>query len=69
MPAFIKNAGQITLLSNMKNAPVVEPRRTRWGRDSRNGYEELDHRSLYVREISIIIGKSMSIIADGIPIL
>lgn len=53
----------------MKNAPVVEPRRTRWGWDSRNEYEELDHRFLYVREIPIIIGKSMSIIADGIPIL
>ena len=31
VPAFIKNAGQLTLLSNMKNAPVVKPRRTRWG--------------------------------------
>lgn len=41
-------AGQLTLLSNMKNAPVVEPRRTRWGWNSRNRYEELDHHSLYV---------------------
>ena len=38
------------------------------GWNSRNGYEELDHRSLYVRKIPIIIGKAMWITADEIPI-
>lgn len=45
---FRGESGSIILWSIMRNAPVVATRRTRWGWNSREGYEELDHPFLYV---------------------